>query len=384
MKTTLNFQLPTVETHGRASLQALAAPYCLVRAGFKPAPYCLVRAGFKPAPYRRTAVRLYCLLLLLLATAPAFAQTPDLLVCAGKGYTLMSAPDKDAAGTSPLTFTWYEKAGSGAYNSIAATAASSYYVDAKNTGGTYSYVRKAANAECQGGVPSNTYTWTAVSGTAGAPSGDGNSTYTLTASAIGTYQVQASASVTYDIGGKQKVCTSAPSTATATWALFEGEIDGVPYVPPTHAASDQTWTFGSNTLVWSDRIEYKPANCDESNTFTTETPITAEYTVYDGRYYYSWACVNNNLTNLCPSPWRVPEASDFSTLTSTATKDELLSAWGTGGSLQATSEGKLSGGNYWSSTTAGDNCATALYYGAGGYGTWCDAKYGGYQVRCVK
>ena len=42
-----------VQTHGRASL-LLATAYCLVRAGFKPAPYCL--------------------LLLLLATAPAFAQ----------------------------------------------------------------------------------------------------------------------------------------------------------------------------------------------------------------------------------------------------------------------------------------------------------------------
>ena len=73
-----------VETHGRASLRLQTVE-----------------------TWRATS-----LLLLLLATAPAFAQDApqedaDLLyVCAGKGYKLFPDPERGATG-SALTYTWH-------------------------------------------------------------------------------------------------------------------------------------------------------------------------------------------------------------------------------------------------------------------------------------
>jgi hypothetical protein len=162
-----------------------------------------------------------------------------LLVCAGKGYMLKSATN--AGGTSPLTYTWYEDgAPVGNSNTDALT------IPAGKAPGTYTYVCKAANAECPEGVASNTYTvvilspaapvinvgaaaicqdvadlvftipsaanttytWTGAPGT---PSGDDRSTYTVSGSTPGAKAVQATAAVYYEIGGLTKTCTSAPS-----------------------------------------------------------------------------------------------------------------------------------------------------------------------------
>ena len=124
-----------VETHGRASLLLLATAYCLVRAGLKPAPYCL----------------------LLLATAPAFAQA-DLTVCAGKGYTLQSASGKGAAGASPLTFTWYVSYNNNNDTEISDSNAESITIPGKSDPGTYAYTRKVASVDCPGGVFTKPYT----------------------------------------------------------------------------------------------------------------------------------------------------------------------------------------------------------------------------------
>ena len=129
------------------------APYCLVRAGFKPAPYCLVRAGFKPAPY----CLLLLLLLLLLATAPAFAQTPNLEVCAGDGFMITSKADAQSI-SGGVTYTWQVSVNNGSYTVVPDQTAASLPVPLGKSAGTYAYVRYAAGDACPNGVSTTPYT----------------------------------------------------------------------------------------------------------------------------------------------------------------------------------------------------------------------------------
>jgi hypothetical protein len=83
----------------------------------------------------------------LLAQAPA-----DLEVCVGKGYTLTNV--KPAAGTSPVTYQWYEDG-----NLLTGENEATLTIEAgTKAAGTYAYWRMASNAECPDGVPSNTFT----------------------------------------------------------------------------------------------------------------------------------------------------------------------------------------------------------------------------------
>jgi hypothetical protein len=81
------------------------------------------------------------------------AQAPvvDLTVCMDAGYTIPSGVD--ATGASAVTYQWYENGGA-VGNSNTATLT----VAAGKEPGDYAYVRVATNADCPGGVPSNTYT----------------------------------------------------------------------------------------------------------------------------------------------------------------------------------------------------------------------------------
>jgi hypothetical protein len=81
------------------------------------------------------------------------AQAPvDLQVCVGKGYTLTST--KDATGTSPVTYQWYEDG-----EPLPDSNSASYTIAAgAKELGDYAYVRVASNADCPTGIASNTYT----------------------------------------------------------------------------------------------------------------------------------------------------------------------------------------------------------------------------------
>ena len=200
------------------------------------------------------------LLALLLATAPAFADAPqdtDLLyVCAGKGYKLTSGRKATSSDESPLTYTWYVSVNNGTPSSITNSDAASITVtaDNNNTAGTYAYVRTVKGENCPNELPSNTYTivvlkpeapvinvssasvcegnavvfgiqpvdnttytWTTVQGDTDTNNGSSNSSYTIPSSATyGMKQVQASASVTYNIGESEtKVCVSTLSEIAA-------------------------------------------------------------------------------------------------------------------------------------------------------------------------
>ena len=88
---------------------------------------------------------------------PAVAFAQDLTVCAGKGYTLTS--NVDATGASEVTYEWYESVNGAAASTIPNSNTPSISIPGgQAAAGTYYYSRKAANAECPGGVFSNTYT----------------------------------------------------------------------------------------------------------------------------------------------------------------------------------------------------------------------------------
>ena len=325
-----------VETHGRASL-LLATAYCLVRAGFKPAPYCL--------------------LLLLLATAPAFADAPqdtDLLyVCAGKGYKLTSV--RKAEG-SALTYTWHRDSGDGkGFQAIQDSNADSYTVSAtaNNTAGTYAYVRTVKGENCPNELPSNTYTivvlkpeapvinvllssgsgsvcegnavvfgiqpvdnttytWTTVQGDTDTNNGSSNSSYTIGSSATyGMKQVQASASVTYDIGNSEtKVCVSTLSDVAAAVvqplpvitdnttadACGSGKKDLTVEITVANAEpKDET----AVSIQWySDKNGGDSAIQDATSASYTTDPLTKTKAYYVGATVNATQCKSDGLTEV--------------------------------------------------------------------------------------
>ena len=93
----------------------------------------------------------HCLLLTATFCASAFAQTPNLTVCAGKGFRLTSS--QDASGITPITYAWYENGENmgGAYNTASISIAGG-----KAEAGVYHYVRVASNSACT--LSSNTCT----------------------------------------------------------------------------------------------------------------------------------------------------------------------------------------------------------------------------------
>ena len=98
------------------------------------------------------------LLLLLLATAPAFAQTPDLTVCAGQGFMITSKADAQSI-SGGVTYTWQVSVNNGSYTVVPdQTAASLPVPSGLSVAGTYAYVRYAASDACPGGVSTTPYT----------------------------------------------------------------------------------------------------------------------------------------------------------------------------------------------------------------------------------
>jgi hypothetical protein len=194
---------------------------------------------------------------LLYCPALLSAQTPDLLLCPGHGYTLTSTAD--ASGASQITYEWYENdTPVGNSNSTALNMSSG-----KASPGTYTYVRKASSSDCQEPVSSNAFVVIVVptpnapvisastaavcqnagdivfsippaantaynwSGSDGTPSGGDNSSYTVSSAAYGAKSVTATASVTYTVGGLDETCTSGASNATSA------EVHPLPVVSQT-------------------------------------------------------------------------------------------------------------------------------------------------------
>jgi uncharacterized protein (TIGR02145 family) len=198
----------------------------------------------------------------------------------------------------------------------------------------------------------------------------------------------------YSLTASVNGCTSAAAVGTIT------------VVPtPPGAASTQTWVVGTQT--WSAPLQKAQSGCTSATDFGTTNPPTVAYYrasgLYSGSgYLYNWKCVNDYVTQLCPTPWRVPTKDDFITLDKAFNGDGthrfgeleyILSnydaTWGAtwGGFLRAS--GYCCYGNndsYWSSTVYDGDSA----FGAGWdrYGSVCPAcvnlQSDGFPVRCVK
>jgi uncharacterized protein (TIGR02145 family) len=160
---------------------------------------------------------------------------------------------------------------------------------------------------------------------------------------------------------------------------------------PPNAASTQTRVFGDQT--WSDAIHIP--DCNKTD-FTNDdnNPQCRSNTSDKLRYYYNWAYVNQNAATLCPSPWRMPSESDFSTLVSNlggntqSARDAIIAAWGYGGYAIGSSSSVINVSTlayYWSSTVASSNTNNAyiMYYTSLNLTVDNTAKYLGFQVRCV-
>jgi hypothetical protein len=281
-----------------------------------------------------TACR-YCLLLLLLCPVVGLAQTPDLLVCKDKGFTLTS--EAAATGASAVTYTWYENG-----VEVPSSNTASLSIAAGKEAGVYSYARVASNDECTTGVSSNTYTvqvlnnaaptisveatpvcqgadvvftvapaanttysWSVVEGETGATAGDDRSTYTLSIPNYGTKKVQVTATVDYDINGLTKTCVSELSS------VAEAVVNALPVVEPTGGPFAQcgggTTTLGVTVTVAAVVVDGVSIIWYSDAGGSTQVGTGASYTTpsliastpyYVGATVNATGCASNGLTTV--------------------------------------------------------------------------------------
>jgi hypothetical protein len=176
------------------------------------------------------------------------------------------------------------------------------------------------------------------------------------------------------------VTVTADTLSRNVTVLQAGKSD----IPPPHAASTQTWTFGDQ--IWSDAIQIPECN-KTSFTNSYDVPHCRSYTTNNiTYYYYNWAYVNTNGTNLCASPWRVPSQSDFEALTGATSGGELTTVWGLPGYAYGSSMNFVGeDGLFWSSSENDTSYAYNLSYTSGNLGVSnANPKLLGFQVRCVR
>jgi hypothetical protein len=181
-----------------------------------------------------------------------------------------------------------------------------------------------------------------------------------------------------------------PDTALAYMGLRPRTHQGKQPLPPStppHAASTQTWVFGTQT--WSDAIHIPDCNKSSFTDSYTDPHCRSYISGENTWYYYNWSYVNQNAATLCPSPWRVPTMDDFSTLESNTDYSTLTNEWGLGGyfaSYGMEYEDRI--GILWTLTEDSIQPLNAIiisyteYYTYVGYGI--SGKNNGCRVRCVK
>jgi hypothetical protein len=291
--------------------------------------------------------------LLLLIALPAHAQTPNLSLCEGQSFMLISSADgPDALG--PITYTWYDVTDPATSFTVGTNAATLTMPASSVTAGIYTYMCKVANSACT--LSSSTYSVEVaavlvISITGGAANQTAylnvtmptvtysapGATLTLSSGSLppgitGTASANAytAGGVPEDIDTYNYTLTAANSAGcTATFSDAITVLETPP--PPEGACSENLWLFGSQ--LWTDRICVAPDECTESYDLDGWRPMPPQYTGRDnGVYYYNWVCALVAKETLCPSPWRVPTYGDITLLASHIIDPAvLISEWGTQG-----------------------------------------------------
>ena len=175
-------------------------------------------------------------------------------------------------------------------------------------------------------------------------------------------------------------CANVTATGTITVASSE---------PPDAVGS--SW-FVCGTQTWSGPLR-NPAGCSHETSLYAVNPPPAQY--YDRGssygYYYTWTCVNTYATTLCPSPWRVPTSSDFSTLIACASSGAyhgcgaaMRTAFGTHGYVLGNGLYNTQLGYFWSNNELSNSSAYVLRFDDGSAVVQGTTKRTGSQVWCVR
>jgi hypothetical protein len=151
-----------------------------------------------------------------------------------------------------------------------------------------------------------TYSWTSESGTEnGTPTGDDNSTYTVSGSVFGTKQVRAAASVTYNVGAK------GPKTCASTFSdVASAIVNPLPVVTPADVftycgsgtfplsvtvATGESDVTSAATIKWYSNNDTGSTQLETGANYTTET-LTASATYYVGAVVNATSCPSASLT----------------------------------------------------------------------------------------
>ncbi|MDR3132451.1 MAG: fibrobacter succinogenes major paralogous domain-containing protein [Prevotellaceae bacterium] len=310
--------------------------------------------------------------------AYALNYPPEAKIKAGGGYDLYGTPPFTVDGvTLPANATTY--AAGVCIASITDATDNPAGIIPAPPGIQLSAGSSSQTATVNAALPALKYTTTNASGA------------TLTAGSFPTGVSGAWAANTVTISGAPSATGTFTYTVTTTNsngctnASVSGKIVVNPCVHPDNAC---TWSCGSQ--VWSGMLR-NPAGCSGASTMSTDDPPSqAQYkdngTTYG--YYYNWTCVHTYASTLCPSPWRVPDQSDFDTLISCAGGSNgttLAAAWGLPGNThydQVYAVGTH--GFFWSVSEYTQTTAYRLAIEPAVQKSSPSLKQYGMPVRCVK
>ena len=311
--------------------------------------------------------------------------------------------------TTAMTYTWIVGGGAarttttGSLSHSAAVGSTAYSVTVTNANGctstaktgtitVYNNLTAGAITTASGTTPAGTNPNITIGNSSAAAGGDGTITYQWrrsgTSSATFSYNAStyplSNSTTNYSTVGTYYFTRYAhDGFCNTAWAASSGQYSLTVSIPNPPNSSG-TWSCG--TQIWSGALR-NPASCTSTSSLSTSSSPPAQYRDYSSSYgfYYNWTCVNTYATTLCPSPWRVPERSDFVELISCTSGSTLSTAWGLPGICYSnTRYDNDKRGLFWSSTGSTAGLAYSFDYSTSYIKTITDGREYGFNVRCVR
>jgi hypothetical protein len=338
---------------------------------------------------------------------PGTIATTGQAICSGAAVNTIGNSIAASGGDNSISYQWYRN-GSVITGATATTYAPTAYA---STVGVQTFTRRAKDGTCNTTLTASTGQWMLTV----------NALPTITLTTANHDQtVETGSSITpikYTTANANGASISGqPSGVSGAWASNTYTVSGTPTAAGTFTytvtttnsngctnvtatgkivvnsslpPSSGSWVCGAQT--WSGMLRNPVAGCAATSILSTTNSPPAQY-LDNGTtcgYYYNWTCVNTSAAALCPSPWRVPDQSDFNALISCsggengsdlATNWPLCGAWIAGTGLIGVGDRCL----LWSSTPYNNSNAWRLFYNVGLQNTLSAPKTHGYVVRCVK